>query len=75
MNLTVKAKAGRIPPPVALVLPPPVPELAAVGKGVPWGTKVGKGGGAATSKAKEATAATASGLRRYPSNISTTEIH
>ena len=60
---------GSIPPPVTPVPlppadppdPPPPPPPAG---GVPWGTKVGNGGGAAASKARKAATAAAPGLSR-----------
>ena len=86
--LTVKATPGRTPPPLAptptfpdvspgapppVLLPPIVPP--AVGGAVPWGTKVGKGGGAAAIRATATAAAAAAGLCRNSSNTSSTEIH
>ena len=67
--LTANAAPGNIPPPVTPVpLPPadppdPPPPPPPVG-GVPWGTRVGNGGGAAASKARKAATAAAPGLSR-----------
>ena len=85
--LTANAAPGSIPPPAApLPLPPadppdppapppPVPPPPtvppAVGGGVPWGTKVGNGGGAAATRARGAATATVSGLCRNSSTSST----
>ena len=82
--LTANAKPGRIPPPVALkpippASPPPVaaPPIVPVaeGGGVPWGTKVGKDGGAITSKAIGNATAAPAGLCRNSNNDSPTEIY
>ena len=73
--LTAKATPGRIPPPAAPAPPPPPPVPPgppppppagppAVGGGVPWGTKVGSGGGVAAINARGAAKAAASGLSR-----------
>ena len=82
--LTANATPGSIPPPEAAVPltpavppapPPPVPPPPivppAVGGGVPWGTKVGNGGGVAATKARGAATATVSGLCRNSSTSST----
>ena len=81
--LTANATPGNIPPPEAAVpLPPAVPPAPptpvlpppivppAVGGGVPWGTKVGNGGGAAATRARGAATATVSGLCRNSSTSS-----
>ena len=66
-------------PPVApappLLKPPPPSGLVGIpwGTGRPWGTKVGKGGGAAANMARGAATAAASGLSKI-SSISSTEM-
>ena len=89
INLTAKAKPGSIPPPVALnpaipavsTAPPPPPVLVpttvplAVGGGMPCGTNVGKGGGAAANKTMGAATTAATGLCRNSNNPSSRKIH
>ena len=86
--LTAKAAPGRIPPIVAALPPPPAAPPAppppvppppivppAVGGGVPCGTKVGNGGGAAATKARGAATAKVSGFCRNSNNVSSKMMH